>query len=33
MHLENPGVIRGVTGVRVSERMALWSGLIPSTEV
>ena len=29
MHLENVGVIRGVTGVRVAERMALWSGLIP----
>jgi hypothetical protein len=33
MHLENPGVIRGVSGVRIAERMALWSGLIPSTEV
>ena len=33
MHLENPGTIRGVTGNRVAERMALWSGLIPSTEV
>jgi hypothetical protein len=29
MHLDNVGIIRGVTGVRVAERMALWSGLIP----
>ena len=33
MHLENVGVIRGVTGSRIAERMALWSGMIPSTEV
>jgi hypothetical protein len=30
MHLRNPGVLRGVTGARVAERMALWSGSIPS---
>lgn len=29
LHLENVGVIRGVTGDAVPGRMELWSGLIP----
>jgi hypothetical protein len=29
MHLNSPGAIRGVTGERVAERMALWAGSIP----
>jgi len=29
-HLEGSGVIRGVTGNEVMERMALWTSLIPS---
>ena len=29
MHLEESGAIRGVTGERVAERMALWTASIP----
>lgn len=29
-HLQEPGVVRGVTGEKVMDRMKLWSGLIPS---
>jgi len=29
-HLEGSGAIRGVTGDKVAERMALWTGVIPS---
>ena len=30
LHLDNAGVIRGATGDAVMERMALWTGLLPS---
>ena len=30
LHLDGAGVIRGVTGNEVMERMALWTSLIPS---
>ena len=30
LHLEGSGVVRGVTGNEVMERMALWTSVIPS---
>ena len=30
LHLEGSGAVRGVTGEKISERMALWSSAIPS---
>lgn len=30
LHLEGSGVIRGVTGEKVAERMALWTSVVPS---
>jgi hypothetical protein len=30
MHLENSGVVRGITGGEVMARMALWSSTIPA---
>ena len=30
LHLDGAGVIRGVTGAGIADRMTLWGGLIPS---